>query len=126
MVNQRTTNTTELEVIVFAKIIRKCKKCAKCPSWLQEIKSAVNLYEHATWYQWEHIEQMLQAKRGKSMKRVKKIQKVLKEGTVDDALEGLEVQLPPFLEHVFIKQQQARFFQRQVGTSDRRRSNGAG
>ena len=44
------------------------------------------------------------------MKWVKKIQKVLKEGTVDDALEGLEVQLPPFLEHVFIKQQQARFF----------------
>lgn len=44
------------------------------------------------------------------MKRVKKIQKVQTEGTVDDALEDLEVQLPPFLEHVLIKRQQARFF----------------
>ena len=46
---------------------------------------------------------MVQAKKGKSMKRVKKIQKVLKEGTVDDLLEDLEVQLPSFLEHVFVK-----------------------
>ena len=40
---------------------------------------------------WNKI--MVQAKKGKSMKRVKKIQKVLKEGTVDDLLEDLEVQL---------------------------------
>ena len=43
---------------------------------------------------WNKI--MVQAKKGKSMKRVKKIQKVLKEGTVDDLLEDLEVQLPSF------------------------------
>ena len=50
---------------------------------------------------WNKI--MVQAKKGKSMKRVKKIQKVLKEGTVDDLLEDLEVQLPSFLEHLFVK-----------------------
>ena len=55
---------------------------------------------------WNKI--MVQAKKGKSMKRVNKIQKVLKEGTVDDLLEDLEVQLPSFLEHVFVKRQQAR------------------
>ena len=76
---------------------------------LQKIRSSAgNLDEHATWYQWEHVEQnlfhmLVQAKKGKSMKRVKKIQKVLKEGTVDDLLEDLEVQLPSFLEHVFVK-----------------------
>ena len=48
------------------------------------------------------------------MKRVKKIQKVLKEGTVDDLLEDLEVQLPSFLEHVFVKQQQARIFKEKM------------
>ena len=42
----------------------------------------------------------MQAKKGKSMKRVKKIQKVLKEGTVDDLLEDLEVQQPSLLEHI--------------------------
>ena len=88
---------------------------AKCPSLLQKIRSSVgNLDEHATWYQWEHVEQMVQAKKGKIMKRVKKIQKVLKEGTVDDLLEDLEVQLPSFLEHVFVKRQQARFFKEKI------------
>ena len=48
------------------------------------------------------------------MKRVKKIQKVLKEGTVDDLLEDLEVQLPSFLEHVFVKRQQARIFKEKI------------
>ena len=48
------------------------------------------------------------------MKRVKKIQKVPKEGTVDDLLENLEVQLPSFLEHVFVKRQQARIFKEKM------------
>ena len=48
------------------------------------------------------------------MKRVKKIQKGLKEDTVDDLLEDLEVQLPSFLEHVFVKRQQARFFKEKI------------
>lgn len=61
---------------------------------------------------WNKI--MVQAKKGKSMKRVKKIQKVLKEGTVDDLLEDLEVQLPSFLEHVFVKRQQARIFKEKM------------
>ena len=96
-------------------MLGKCKKCAKCPSLLQKIRSSAgNLDEHATWYQWEHVEQMVQAKKGKSMKRVKKIQKVLKEGTVDDLLEDLEVQLPSFLEHVFVKRQQARIFKEKI------------
>ncbi|CAH3184308.1 unnamed protein product, partial [Porites lobata] len=89
-------------------MLGKCKKCAKCPSLLQKIRSSSgNLDEHATWYQWE-------AKKGKSMKRVTKIQKVLKEGTVDDLLEDLEVQLPSFLEHVFVKRQQARIFKEKI------------
>ncbi|CAH3185096.1 unnamed protein product [Porites lobata] len=96
-------------------MLGKCKKCAKCPSLLQKIRSSSgNLDEHATWYQWEHVEQMVQAKKGKSMKRVTKIQKVLKEGTVDDLLEDLEVQLPSFLEHVFVKRQQARIFKEKI------------
>ncbi|CAH3185100.1 unnamed protein product [Porites lobata] len=49
-----------------------------------------------------------------NMKRVKKIQKVLKEGTVDDLLEDLEVQLPSFVEHVFVKRQQARIFKEKI------------
>lgn len=96
-------------------MLGKCKKCAKCPSLLQKIgSSAGNLDEHATWYQWKHVEQTVQAKKGKSMKRVNKIQKVLKEGTVDDLLEDLEVQLPSFLEHVFVKRQQARIFKEKI------------
>ena len=96
-------------------MLGKCKKCAKCPSFLQKIRSSAgNLDEHATWYQWEHVEQMVQAKKGKSLKRVKKIQKVLKEGTVDDLQVDLEVQLPSFLEHVFVKRQQARFFKEKL------------
>ncbi|CAH3182899.1 unnamed protein product [Porites lobata] len=90
-------------------MLGKCKKCVKCPSLLQKIRSTCNMV-----YQWEHVEQMVQAKKGKSMKRVKKIQKVLKEGTVDDFLENLEVQLPSFLEHVLVKRQQARIFKEKI------------
>ena len=96
-------------------MLGNCKKCAKCPSLLQKIRSSAGkLDEHATWYQWEHVKQMVQGKKGKSLKRVKKIQKVLKEGTVDDLLVDLKVQLPSFLEHVFVKRQQARFFKEKL------------
>ena len=104
-----------LQKILFATLsqnfacLANFKKCAKCPSLLQKVRSSAgNLDEYATWYQWEHVEQMVQAKKGKSMKRVKKIQKVLKEGTVD------EVQLPSFLEHVFVKRQQPRIFKEKI------------
>ena len=53
-------------------------------------------------------------KERKKHERVKKIQKVLKEGTVDDSLEDLEVQLPSFLEHVFVKRQPARIFKEKI------------
>ena len=110
-----------LQKILFATLsqnfacLANFKKCVKCPSLLQKIRSSAgNLDEHATWYQWEHVEQMVQAKKGKRLKRVKKIPKVLKEGTVDDLLIDLQVQLPLFLEHVFVKRQQARFFKEKL------------
>ena len=39
-------------------------------------------------------------KERKKLEKGKKIQKVLKERTVDDLLEDLEVQLPSLLEHI--------------------------
>lgn len=99
-------------------MLGKCKKCVKCPSLLQKIRSStvqetlMSMQHGISGSMWNKI--MVQAKKGKSMKRVKKIQKVLKEGTVDDLLEDLEVQLPSFLEHVFVKRQQARIFKEKI------------
>ena len=59
--------------------------------------------------------------------KVKKIQKVLKESTVDDLLEDLEVQLPSFfiLRTCVCKATTGKTFQREDGTSDRGRGSGA-
>ena len=58
---------------------------------------------------------MVQAKKGKKLEKGKEHSESSKGGyTVDDALEGLEVQLPSLLEHVFVKQQQARFFTERI------------
>lgn len=99
-----------LQKILFATLsqnfacLANVKSVQNAPACCKKIRSSAgNLDEHATWYQWEHVEQMVQAEKGKSLKRVKKIQKVLKEGTVDDLQVDLEVQLPSFLEHVFVK-----------------------
>lgn len=39
------------------------------------------------------------------------MQKVLKEGTVEDALFSLHEKMPAFLDHVFVKRKQSKFFE---------------
>ena len=58
--------------------------------------------------------QEVPGKKGKATSLTKKMQIVHKEGTVDEALQSLDAKMPPFLKHVFIKRNQARFFQEKI------------
>ena len=42
------------------------------------------------------------------------MEKVCKEGTVDDALAVLKEKLPNFLQHVYIKRQQSKYFENKI------------
>ena len=90
---------SELCMLGNCKSVQNAPACCKKQGQVQE--TLMSMQHGISGSMWNKI--MVQAKKGKSMKRVKKIQKVLKEGTVDDLLEDLEVQLPSFLEHLFVK-----------------------
>lgn len=90
-------------------------KCSKCPAdgWLDQAMKEADLHEPTMWNQWERTEQTLPGKRGKSDR---KIIKICKEGTVEDVFMSLEEKLSFFLEHVFVKRQQAKYFEQRVKT----------
>lgn len=84
-------------------------KYQKCPAWLDDIKERASSPDNLiAWYQWERVEQVVNGKKGKS---IKKMEKVCCEGKVIDAIGALEDKMPSFLEHVFIKREQARYFE---------------
>ncbi|KAK3718975.1 hypothetical protein QZH41_003331 [Actinostola sp. cb2023] len=89
-------------------------ECKDCPDFLEEMKEEAPLDEITTWYQWERVTQEVPGKKGKAASLTKKMQKVHKEGTVEEALQSLDTKMPPFLKHVFIKRNQARFFQEKI------------
>ena len=92
-------------------------RCAKCPDWLKTITEEVDLEGPATWYEWKRVETVsptASKKDSKTMKDVKKMKKISKEGTIGDAVESLQGKLPSFLEHVFIKRQQSKFFEERL------------
>ena len=91
-------------------------RCAKCPDWLKTITEEVDLEGPATWYEWKRVETVsptASKKDSKTMKVVKKV-KISKEGIIGDAVESLQGKLPSFLEHVFIKRQQSKFFEERL------------
>ena len=91
-------------------------RCAKCPDWLKTITEEVDLEGPATWYEWKRVETVsptASKKDSKTFKVVKKV-KISKEGTIGDAVESLQGTLPSFLEHVFIKRQQSKFFEERL------------
>ncbi|KXJ09468.1 THAP domain-containing protein 2 [Exaiptasia diaphana] len=47
-------------------------------------------------------------------KTTTKMMKVIKEGTIEEALDILKTKMPPFLQHVFIKRNQTKFFQEKI------------
>lgn len=94
----------------------KCKKekCTDCPDFLEEMKEEAPLDEITTWYQWERVTKEVPGKKGKAPSFTKKMEKVHKEGTVEEALQSLGTKMSSFLKHVFIKRNQARFFQEKI------------
>ena len=94
-------------------------KCAKCPKWFD--KNTAPLEDEIEWDQWDTVQVQLPQKKQKSkirqcLKVVKKMKKVHAEGTVEDALFVLQNKIPEFLEHVFIKRQQSRFFENRLSS----------
>ena len=53
---------------------------------------------------------MTTSKKEKTKKRVKTMKKFCKLGTVDEAIQSLEHQMPYSLQHVYVKRQQSAFF----------------
>ena len=90
-------------------------KCSKCPDWIEDFKGVAPLDEPNEWNQWERVKESVSAKDG-GEKTTTKVQKVLKEGTVEDALFSLHEKMPPFLDHVFVKRKQSKFFQKKKST----------
>lgn len=88
-------------------------KCANCPNWLADVKKDAPLDDLIKWSQWERVTHTIATKQGKP-KLVKKMEKVMKEGTVEEALNCLEGQIPSFLVHVFIKRKQSTFFEERI------------
>ena len=58
---------------------------------------------------------MYPGKKGKSPK-IKKIEKVVKSASVDEIITALEEKIPAFLNHVFVKKKQSRFFEDKKST----------
>lgn len=75
-----------------------------------KVKNEADLDDRTTWYQWKRVEQMARKKKRNESEKGQEDAKVCVEGTVDDALKDLEEHMPFFLEHVFAKRRQARFF----------------
>jgi hypothetical protein len=96
-------------------------KCNKCPNWIEAVKEEANLTEPTLWYQWDRVEQTVPGKKGKCNRKkgkcnrkIKKMQKVNKVGTVEDTLRSLEDKFPFFLNHVFIKRKQVKYFEEKL------------
>ena len=62
------------------------------------------------WCQWERVKQVENSKNRKTNKSRKSMKKICKIGTVEDAIQSLEDQMPYFLQHVYVKRQQSAFF----------------
>ena len=77
-----------------------------------ESTSKEDLSLMVTWYQWERVVQKMKGKESNST--VKKMEKICKEGTLEDALCMLKEQLPFFLKHVYIKREQAKYFESKI------------
>ena len=87
-------------------------KCNRCPKWLHQVRNMVDIEtsSEVEWCQWERVEQMTTSKKEKTKKRSKTMKKICKLGTVDEAIQSLEDQMPYFLQHVYVKRQQSAFF----------------
>ena len=93
----------------------KEEKCMSsiCPNWAEELRSIAPLEEPVEWHQWER--KVYPGKKGKSPK-IKKIEKVVKSASVDEIITALEEKIPAFLNHVFVKKKQSRFFEDKKST----------
>ena len=58
-------------------------------------------------------------KGSKATKVVTKMKKICKEGTISDVVESLQRKLPTFLQHVFIKRQQSKYFEEKLANLDK-------
>ena len=81
--------------------------CSKCPKWLDNFQSNVDCTEITTWYQWQLVDKIDDSVHSAG----KRMNKVLNEGVASKMFDSLREQIPPFLNHVFIKHQQAKTFQ---------------
>ena len=88
-------------------------KCKKCPIKLKEIVGDAHLDKPLEWFQWERKECKITTKKGVE-KISKRVMKVQISGTVKEAINSLSKKMPPFLEHVFIKRKQAKFFEQRL------------
>ena len=55
----------------------------------------------------------------KATKVVRKIKKICKEGTISDVVALLPRKLPTFLEHLFVKRQQSKYFDERLANLDK-------
>lgn len=97
-------------------------KCIKCPNWLDTIIEGTVLEEPTMWCEWERVKVVVPtaSKKGsKATKVVTKMKKICKEGTISDVVESLQRKLPTFLQHVFIKRQQSKYFEEKLANLDK-------
>ena len=89
-------------------------KRINCPNWLDTIVERTALQNPAIWYEWERIETVVltcsRKKSSEGKKVIKRMKKIWKEGTISNVVESLQQKLPTFLEHVYIKTQQSKYF----------------
>lgn len=85
--------------------------CKNCPDFFTTLRDEAPLNEDTTWYEWERV--TVDPTDGND-KPLRKMLKVHKEGTIEEALDSLESKIPSFLQHVFVKRNQAKFFEEKI------------
>ena len=98
-------------------------KCMNCPNWLETITEETALESPTMWYEWDRVEVVVPTasskKDSEAKKVVKKVKKICKEGNISDVIASLQRKLPTFLEHVFIKRQQSKYFEDRLANLDK-------
>lgn len=92
-------------------------RCNNCPNWLNDITESCDsevIESEVTWYQWSRTEVAIPEGQKRKANVVKKMKRICYKGTVREVLDSLQSKLPHFLQHVFVKRQQASYFEERL------------
>lgn len=85
-------------------------QCSTCPDWEEDLRE-VSSDEAVEWSQRKRIIQVIHGRKGKSSKTKKKIENMVKSGSLEDLITALEIKIPAFLNHTFVKTKQSIWFE---------------